>query len=104
MVQAVSTDERNDADADRSIELALTAASMMLEGGASAASAAGAMDDVATAAGLGDVTADVNHSVLTISEQRTAHVGAAAIIRRDFKEYVLPQPSANAHRQSQPID
>jgi hypothetical protein len=31
-------------------------------------------------------------------------VPAAEIIRRDFKEYVLPQPSANAHRQSQPID
>ena len=29
-------------------------------------------------------------------------VPAAEIIRRDFKEYVLP--SANAHRQSQPID
>lgn len=31
-------------------------------------------------------------------------VPAAEIIRRDFKEYELPQPSANAHRQSQPID
>ena len=29
-------------------------------------------------------------------------VPAAEIILRDFKEYVLP--SANAHRQSQPID
>ena len=82
MVQAVSTDERNDADADRSIELALTAAGMMLEGGASAASVAGAMRDIGTAAGLGDVTADVNHSVLTVSEQGTAHVGAAAISSR----------------------
>ena len=84
MVQAVSTDERNDADADRSIELALTAAGMMLEGGASAASVAGAMRDIGTAAGLGDVTADVNHSVLTISEQGTAHVGAAAISSRTY--------------------
>ena len=30
-------------------------------------------------------------------------VPAAEIILRDFKEYEL-QPSANAHRQSQPID
>lgn len=84
MVQAVSTDERNDAAADRSIELALTAAGMMLEGGASAASVAGAMRDIATAVGLGDVTADVNHSVLTISEHGTAHVGAAAISSRTY--------------------
>jgi hypothetical protein len=35
---------------------------------------------------------------------RQGDVPAAEIIRRDFKEYVLPQPSANAHRQSQPID
>jgi uncharacterized membrane protein YjjP (DUF1212 family) len=84
MVQAVSPDERNDADADRSIELALTAAGMMLEGGASAASVAGAMRDIATAAGLGDVTADVNHSVLTMGEHGTAHVGAAAISSRTY--------------------
>ena len=71
-------------DADRSIELALSAGSMMLEGGASAASVAGAMHDIATAAGLGDVTADVNHSVLTIGEQGTAHVGAAAISSRTY--------------------
>jgi uncharacterized membrane protein YjjP (DUF1212 family) len=84
MVHAVSTDERTDADADRSIGLALTAAAMMLEGGASAASVAGAMRDIATAAGLGDVTTDVNHSVLTISEHGTAHVGAAAISSRAY--------------------
>ena len=47
----------------------------------------------------------------TAANQRDGHmrrgigdVPAAEIIRRDFKEYVLPQPSANAHRQSQPID
>jgi uncharacterized membrane protein YjjP (DUF1212 family) len=84
MVHAVSTDQRTDADADRSLGLALTAAAMMLEGGASAASVAGAMRDIATAAGLGDVTADVNHSVLTISEHGTAHVGAAAISSRTY--------------------
>jgi uncharacterized membrane protein YjjP (DUF1212 family) len=84
MVQAVSADERNDADADRSIELALTAAGMMLEGGASAASVAGAMRDIATAAGLGDVTTDVNHSVLTMSEHGTARIGAAAISSRTY--------------------
>jgi len=84
MVHAVSTDERTDAPADRSIELALTAAGMMLEGGASAASVAGAMRDIATAVGLGDVTADVNHSVLTMSEHGTAHVGAAAICSRTY--------------------
>ena len=80
----MSADERNDADADRSIELALTAAGMMLEGGASAASVAVAMRDIATAAGLGDVTTDVNHSVLTMSEHGTAHVGAAAISSRTY--------------------
>ena len=42
------------------------------------------MRDIGTAAGLGDVTADVNHSVLTISEQGTAHVGAAAISSRTY--------------------
>lgn len=31
-------------------------------------------------------------------------VPAAEIIQRDFNDYELPQPSANAHRQSQPID
>jgi uncharacterized membrane protein YjjP (DUF1212 family) len=80
----MSADERNDADADRSIELALTAAGMMLEGGASAASVAGAMRDIATATGLGGVTTDVNHSVLTMSEHGTAHVGAAAISSRTY--------------------
>jgi hypothetical protein len=29
---------------------------------------------------------------------------APEIIRRDFKAYKLPQPSANAHRQSRPTD
>jgi uncharacterized membrane protein YjjP (DUF1212 family) len=82
--QSVSAEERNDADADRSIGLALTAAGMMLEGGASAASVAGAMRDIATAVGLGEVTADVNHSVLTMSEHGTAHVGAAAISSRTY--------------------
>jgi uncharacterized membrane protein YjjP (DUF1212 family) len=80
----MSADERNDADADRSIDLALTAAGMMLEGGASAGSVAGAMRDIASAAGLGEVTADVNHSVLTMSEPGTAHVGAAAISSRTY--------------------
>jgi uncharacterized membrane protein YjjP (DUF1212 family) len=84
MVHAVSADERNDPDADRSIELALTAARMMLEGGASAASVTGAMRDIATATGLGDVTTDVNHSVLTMSEHGTAHIGAAAISSRTY--------------------
>lgn len=84
MVPTVSTDERGNADADRSIELALTAGRMMLDGGASAASVAGAMRDIATAAGLDDVTADVNDSVLTISEHGTAHVGAAAISSRTY--------------------
>ncbi|PXX10332.1 threonine/serine ThrE exporter family protein [Mycolicibacterium moriokaense] len=71
-------------DADRPIELALTAAGMMLEGGASAASVAGAMHDIASAAGLGGVTADVNDSVLTIGQQGTAHVGATAISSRTY--------------------
>lgn len=31
-------------------------------------------------------------------------VPAAEIIQRDFKDYELPQPSANAHRPSQPVD
>jgi uncharacterized membrane protein YjjP (DUF1212 family) len=84
MVQAESTAQRNAADADRSIDLALTAAGMMLEGGASAASVAVAMRDIATAAGLGEVTTDVNHSVLTMSEHGTAHVGAAAISSRTY--------------------
>jgi uncharacterized membrane protein YjjP (DUF1212 family) len=84
MVQAVSTAERNSAHADRSIELALTAASMMLEGGASATSVAGAMRDIATATGLGVVTADVNDSVLTIGAHGTAHIGAAAISSRTY--------------------
>ena len=84
MVHTASTAERTAADADRSIELALTAAGMMLEGGASAASVAVAMRDIATAAGLGDVTADVNHSVLTLSEHGTAHVGAVAISSRTY--------------------
>ncbi len=84
IVHAVSTDERHDANADRSIGLALTAAAMMLQGGASAASVASAMRDIATAAGLDDVTADVNDSVLTISEHGTAHVGAAAISSRTY--------------------
>jgi uncharacterized membrane protein YjjP (DUF1212 family) len=84
MVQAESTAQRNAADADRSIDLALTAAGMMLEGGASASSVAVAMRDIATAAGLGEVTADVNHSVLTMSEHGTAHVGAAAISSRTY--------------------
>ena len=52
MVHAESTDERTDAAADRSIELALTAAGMMLEGGASAASVADAMRAIALAGGL----------------------------------------------------
>jgi uncharacterized membrane protein YjjP (DUF1212 family) len=70
--------------ADRSIGLALTAASMMLEGGASAASIAAAMRDIATAAGLDDVTADINDSVLTMTENGTAHVGATAISSRTY--------------------
>jgi uncharacterized membrane protein YjjP (DUF1212 family) len=90
MVQAVSTDEGNDADADRSIGLALTVAGMMLEGGASAASVVGAMRDIATAAGLDDVTVDVNDSVLTMSEHGTAHVGAAAISSRTYDFGRLP--------------
>ena len=92
MVQAVSTDGRNDADAYSSIELALTAAGMMLEGGASAASVAGAMHDIAIAAGLGDVTADVNDSVLAISEHGTAHVGAVAISSRSY-DFATPPAS-----------
>ncbi len=84
MVQAVSAVERNDVDADRSIDLALTAARMMLEGGASASSVTAAMRDIGAAVGLGDVTADVNDSVLTISEHGTAHVGAAAISSRTY--------------------
>jgi len=80
----MSIDERNPADAEYSIDLALTSASMMLEGGASAASVVMAMQDVAAAAGLDDVTADVNHSILTISEHGTAHVGATAISSRTY--------------------
>lgn len=80
----MSTNERNDEDADRSIELALTAAGMMLEGGASAASVAVAMRDIATAAGLGGVTTDVNHSVLTMSEHGSPHLGATAISSRTY--------------------
>ncbi|HEY9304677.1 MAG TPA: threonine/serine exporter family protein, partial [Mycobacterium sp.] len=80
----MSAVERNDVDADRSIDLALTAARMMLEGGASASSVTAAMRDIGAAVGLGDVTADVNDSVLTISEHGTAHVGAAAISSRTY--------------------
>jgi hypothetical protein len=40
----------------------------------------------------------------SVGASRMGDVPAAEIIQRDFKDYELPQPSANAHRQSQPID
>jgi uncharacterized membrane protein YjjP (DUF1212 family) len=42
------------------------------------------MRDITSAAGLGDVTADVNHSMLTISEHGTTNVGATAISSRTY--------------------
>jgi hypothetical protein len=40
----------------------------------------------------------------TVGASLMGDVPAAEIIQRDFKDSELPQPSANAHRQSQPID
>jgi uncharacterized membrane protein YjjP (DUF1212 family) len=84
MAEPMSIRTRKGTDADQAIELALTAAGMMLERGASAGSVARAMRDVAAVGGLGDVTADVNHSVLTMSDRGTAPIGAAAISSRTY--------------------